>query len=252
MITAVIITYHESEHIVECINSVLGICNEVVIVDAESTDDTVDLARACGERIKIHVKRWEGYGAARNYGAQVAQHNWILSMDADERLTQELKDTLASTKLEDQDIYHIKRHNVYAGVTMKYGMLQPEWKERLYNRRMTQWDNRIVHERLSYTNGDLTVKRLKGSLIHLAYKDQEDLLERLNHYAELTAMSWHQRRYNPNPLLRFFGPHFHFFKAHILKKGLLQRPYGLETSKAAYYYNHQKYRHLNNLKLDTK
>src|SRR5437764_11518713 len=146
-ITTVIITKNEARNIEACIRSAQTVCTDVVVVDCGSEDETVALAEACGAR--VIVVAWECYGQSRNTGAIMAKHDWILSLDADERVSSELTQALQGLALEDASVvYKIRRRNYFAYRQLNYGTLGFESVTRLYNRRFAQWDLLPVHEKL--------------------------------------------------------------------------------------------------------
>ncbi len=238
MISAVIITYNEAQHIADAINSCKDIVDEVIVIDAESTDDTVINAEQSDEKVRTFVKYWEGYGAARNYGAVKAKHDWIFSIDADERCSPELSETIKSLPLVKPLTYQVRRKNIYNSEIIKYGFLAPEWKARLYSKSLAAWDDKSVHETLQPINSKLEYRKLNGALTHHAYQDQSHHREQLNHYAKLSSQS--AKSSLSAYLLDRLAPSYHFCRAHFLKLGFLQTPYGIETSKNAYYYSKRK------------
>ena len=252
MISVVIITYNEAKHIADAIYSCKDVVDEVIVVDAESSDDTVLIAQQTDQKVKTFVKCWEGYGAARNYGAAQAKYDWIFSLDADERCSSELRATLQRLQLEKPTAYQVRRKNIYKSEIIKYGFLAPEWKDRLYNRTSASWDDKSVHETLQSNQHKLEYQKIEGALMHHAYDSQSHHREKLDHYARLLAQS-KESRSGPFVLDRL-APAYHFFRAHFLKLGVIQNPYGLETSKNAYYYSQRKRYHLlkakDNLKLE--
>lgn len=238
MISAVIITYNEAKHIAVAINSCKNIVDEVIVIDAESTDDTVLIARQTDKKVRTFVKCWEGYGSARNYGAAKAKHDWIFSLDADERCSSELRQAIQRLQLEKSKIYQVSRKNIYNSEIIKHGFLAPEWKARLYYKSITKWDDKSVHETLQPINCKLEYRRIEGSLMHHAYEDQSHHREKLDHYAQLSVQSG--KSSSTSFIWDRLAPMYHFCKAHFLKLGLLQSPYGFETSKNAYYYSTRK------------
>ncbi len=240
MITAVIITLNEAGHIASCISSVFALADEVIVIDTGSHDDTVVLAKSAGA--KVHNQAWKGYGHARNQGATFSNNDWILSLDADERIDLQMIETVKNTSLDHRSVYLFKRKNIYRDKEMSYGMLRPEWKARLYHRQQTSWDSRNVHEQLSTENMKLV--RLKGHISHYVYQDYNKMRSTLDHYARLTARQWQEDGYHPNAFVRHVGPYFHFIKTYFFKLGILEGKYGYETSKAAFRYSRRKYGYL--------
>ncbi len=252
MISAVIITYNEERQIEKCIKSLEGIVDEVILVDAMSEDKTIELAVQTLPTIKTYVKSWEGYGASKNYGVAQAKNDWILSIDADELCSVEMKDAILRTSLSLNHYYSFKRINHFGGRAMKYGMLRPEWKPRLYHRDIMMWDDRLVHEQLTKYKNDLDQKlstvKLRGSIIHHAYDDYEDHIKHLYNYAQLSAVAWMKQGLKPSLIQKRIGPTYHFFRNYFFRLGCLEGRPGYETSKAAYLYSKYKYQAFEKLK----
>ena len=131
MISAVLITKNEARNISDCIRSLSAITDDIIVVDAESSDDTVACAKSLGAR--CIVKTWEGYGAARNEGAALAKWDWILSIDADERIDVHLRKAIQNLNYKKGIVYRFNRINYIADKPIKYGFLSPEKKEKIYN-----------------------------------------------------------------------------------------------------------------------
>lgn len=238
MISVVIITYNEERHLEDCLQSLQGLSNDIVVIDAESTDNTVTIARESG--VRVVTERWKGYGHARNLGADLALNDWIFSLDADERCSPLLIDSLQKQHFQKESLYSCKRSNRYRGRFMKNGYLGPEWKTRVYHKHFARWDERPVHEVLQTTSKP-GIQKLDGQLLHLAYDSYDELLQKLYSYAVLARSSddpgpkWLRR-------IKFWiSPSFHFIRTYFLQLGILEGKRGLETSKAALRYTRYKY-----------
>ncbi len=242
MFSAVIITKNEEQCIEDCLSSIIDVVDEVVIVDAESADRTVEISKAYSEKVVVHVRPWEGYGAARNYGAQQAKHNWIYSIDADERCDEELRFSLSSLDPKADTIYQVVRVNVYRNKAMRYGMLKPETKMRLYHREAANWDDVAVHESLTFDTQQLSTSRISGTLHHHLPDDKDAYVSKLEKYAELSASQWHQAGRRPNRMEEAFAAPYHLLRNYIWKAGFLDLRYGWETSMIAMRYHAEKYR----------
>src|SRR5437763_3038332 len=182
-ITATIITFNEEDRIVECLAS-LSCCDEVIVVDSGSTDRTRDLAKAKGARV---VERpWEGYSKQKNFAAEQARNDWVLSIDADERLSIELADEIVKWKKGDSSAraFSMPRRVFYLGRWIKHSGWYPDRKVRLYDRRVCRWEGDFVHEWLKV---DGAVSAFKGDLIHFSYRDWNDHAARIALYSELAA-----------------------------------------------------------------
>ena len=237
MISVVVITYNEEDHLGHCLNSIPEFIEDIVIVDAYSQDQTIDIASANGAR--FFQKKWTGYGHARNFGADKAQHSWILSLDADEVLSEDFSENLQSIALEASSVYSFKRINVYNGRKIRYGFYQPEWKSRLYHRDFVSWNLDFVHEQLKLSRGHVN-KKCSGIINHYSFESIEELNTKLGRYAKLSARQWKERGISPNWIKRKVGPAYHFLKTYIVQKGFLEGSLGYDLAKVAARYNRAK------------
>lgn len=242
MLSAVIITKNEEQRIRACLSSIIDVVDEVVIVDAESTDGTTDVAQAYSDKVRIYVYPWKGYGAARNYGAEQAKHDWILSLDADEKCDGQLQSAISSLSLTSDTAYQVKRVNVYRQKQMRYGMLAPEIKVRLYHRQSAMWDDVAVHESLTFTSGVSSKVRVVGALHHYLPEDMDAYTSKLYRYAQLSATQWHKDGKQPSKIKEFLAAPYHLLRNYIWKAGFLDLSYGWETSRIAMRYHAEKYR----------
>jgi len=249
MLSAVIITKDAADHIVGCIDSCKDVVKEIILVDAESTDDTILKATGASDKVQVFTKSWTGYGAARNYGAEQASSKWILSIDADETIAEDLHRSLENLQpTDEQSVYAFKRINVYRGKQMRYGMLGPEIKQRVYHRSHHQWDDALVHEGLERRDGTQSVSQvLRGHLLHQTYDDPMTHREKLKQYARLSAQQWKKTGRHPSWLEKTFSPSYHFIKNYFLRGGIFDTAHGWETSVSARQYHAEKYRQYRSL-----
>lgn len=238
MISAVIITLNEEDKIVACIESLSSICDECIVIDAESTDQTVQIAQQLGA--KVHIHKWEGYGAARNYGASIAQNQWILSIDADERLSPELSKNISHFPQQNNIIYRFNRLTQYCGQWIKHGTWHPEWKEKLYHRDYYQWDDRCVHERIIPLQKQEKFSKLSGLLLHEAYATHEELEYKLEVYARLFVHNRNERQSSTSRIKRFISPKYHFLRSYIWRRGFLDGMAGYKIARAIATYHGKK------------
>jgi glycosyltransferase involved in cell wall biosynthesis len=222
-ITATIITFNEEDRIVECLSS-LSCCDEVIVVDSGSTDSTRQLATAKGAR--VFARAWEGYSKQKNFAADQARNDWILSIDADERLSIELADEITSWKKANPSARALSmpRRVFYLGRWIKHSGWYPDRKVRLYDRRFSRWEGDFVHESLKV---DGNVDRFNGDLFHFPYRDWNDHLVRIKRYTELAAKAAHAtgRRGSMGRLV--LGPPVSFIKSFFLHVGFLDGWRGL-------------------------
>jgi len=219
-ISAVIITYNEQEHIARCVQSLQGIADEIVIMDSDSADDTVAIAAKLGARV-INTE-WSGYAETKNKGNEQATYDYILSIDADEELSDELRTSLQALKkigFKENAAYTFNRLNNYCGQWIRYAGWYPDTKERLFDRRYTKWEGE-VHEQLVHAQEVITIK-VKGDLLHYSIKDKADHIARIHKYNKLA------RKY-PNRLVAYLSAISTFIKLYVVKSGFLDGALGFQ------------------------
>jgi glycosyltransferase involved in cell wall biosynthesis len=209
-LSVVVVTLDEEERIRACLESVAW-ADEIIVVDAESRDKTVAIARELTDQ--VFVRPWPGYAAQKNFGLAQARGSWVLSLDADETVSPELHAEIATIVEREHDPhagYAVPRRNVFWGRWVRYGGLYPDRQVRLIARGRGRFVERSVHESIRVEG---PVGRLHGHLEHRSYRDVADFLARADRYATLAADEWAAagRRSRPfvdmvvRPLGRFFG-----------------------------------------------
>jgi (heptosyl)LPS beta-1,4-glucosyltransferase len=218
-ISAVIITRNEERNIDRCLRSLHGIADEVIVVDAESTDATREIAGSHGAR--VHVRPWTGYSDQKNFANGLAQHDHILSLDADEALSEALREDLLRRKREGlSGAFRVKRLTNYCGHWVRHGGWYPDAKVRLFPKEGTVWQGDHVHEELVLPLG-CTVTELHGDLLHYSYHSVQDHLERIERYSTLHARALHARGKHA-PLWRLWlAPAFKFVQGYLLLLGFV-------------------------------
>ena len=170
-VSVVIIACNEENNIADCILSAKKISNDIIVVDCGSNDKTVARANQCGAR--SFVIEWNGYGHSRNFGAMRAANDWILALDADERVSEELAESINQIRFTDGDcIYKFKRENYLSKKKIRFGTLGFETVKRIYNRHCCKWDLTLVHEKLIGKN--IIQKEIEG--IDLCFPKKERML----------------------------------------------------------------------------
>lgn len=242
--SAVIITKNEADNIERCIRSLLPITDEVLIVDSGSTDKTKEIAQQLGARI-IETS-WEGYAATKNIGNEAAANNWIISIDADEVLSEKLQHSIQTLEPKANTVYILNRMTNYCGKWIKHSGWFPDKKIRIFNRAQIYWQGDYVHETLNIPAAYETLE-LPGILEHFSYKSLDDHWQRLNKYAELSAQELHAKGKKATWIKLWLAPSFRFFRTLILKKGILDGKEGWIISSRNAYLVRKKYRLLNQL-----
>ncbi len=243
-ISVVIITKNEAINIVDCIMSARMISNDIIVVDSGSTDATVLLAQR--ERVMVVPNKWYGYGQARNTGAGFAAHDWILSLDADERITDELATAIASLDLSvANNIYGFRRLNFFGAIKVKHGALAHDRVFRLYNRQHSSWNFVPVHEKLV---GEGTNKQMINAYaMHYGIRTATHYRQKKMGYASLCAVKYKLEKRKFIKMLSLLSPAFNFVKAYILQLGFLDKRIGFIIARINANYTHKKYEELKQL-----
>lgn len=182
-ISAILITKNEAENLPDCLAS-LRFCGEIVVVDNDSRDGTVEIARAAGCKV-IQADDWPGFGLQKQRALDSATGDWILSIDADERITPELeKEILGAVRRADVNGYQIKRRSQFLGKWMRHGGWYPDRVLRLGRRDRSRFDPAPVHEKLLVEG---TTAELAHPMLHFSYRDLADVLEKQRKYALVGA-----------------------------------------------------------------
>lgn len=231
-ISAVIITHNEEDRIERVIKS-LDFVDEIIVVDRYSQDRTAEIAASLGA--KVFQKEWEGYASQRNYGLSLARNQWILSIDADEEVSPELKREIENLDFS-ADGYLIRRESFFYGRPMHCCGWWPDWGVRLFKRELARWEGNFVHETLVFQG---RTRRLKGKVLHYPYENAEELFDRMKKYARL----WANREAGKNPswVKVCLEPLGTFLSSYFLKRGIFCGWRGFTISFAQSYYSFLKY-----------
>jgi glycosyltransferase involved in cell wall biosynthesis len=182
-LSVVVVTKNEEDRLRACLESVAW-ADEIVVVDADSDDKTVGVAREFTDHVV--VRPWPGYAAQKNAALDLATGRWALSLDADEVVSSELAADIGRVLAADgpADGYAVPRRNIFWGRWVRHGGLYPDWQVRLFRRTRGRFGARAVHESVTV---DGRVERLSGHLEHRSYRDVSDFLARADRYAALAA-----------------------------------------------------------------
>lgn len=217
-ISAILITRNEAHNLPECLAG-LAWCDEIVVLDGGSDDATVTIAREHGARVEVHAD-WPGFGAQKNRALDLARCDWVLSVDADERVTPELaaeiRATIANPKGE--DAYAMPRLSSYCGQFMRHGGWYPDRVVRLFRRGTARFSPDIVHETVQATG---SVGRLQHDLLHISYRSFDDVLDKMNRYSSAGARKAAAKGKTGSLLAAFAHSRWAFFRAYVLRLGCL-------------------------------
>lgn len=243
-LSAVLITLDEERHLADCLASLAGVADEIVVLDSGSRDATVEIATRAGARVA--TRPFDGYGAQKQAALELASGEWVLSIDADERVTPalaaELRDVVARPAAAAGTAaaaagYWVRRELVYLGVPLRHGGAERDWVLRLVRRERARFSPDVVHERIVVDGPEA---RLRGTLLHLKYRTLDEHLRAIDRYTTMIAerkaargatfAAWH--------LLRI---PWELFVRLVLQLGVLDGRAGIIHAAMAAFYGFLKY-----------
>jgi len=231
-LSVVVVTLNEEERLRACLETVAW-ADELIVVDALSQDKTAQIAREFTDR--VIVRPWPGFAAQKNFGVGEAGGDWILSLDADEQVSAELRDEIVGVLADDgpHDGYRAPRRNIFWGQSVRHGGLWPDWQLRLFRRGRGRFVERAVHESVEVRG---SVGRLHGTLVHRSYRDIADFLARADRYSTLAAEEWVKsgKRVRASDLV--VRPAGRFLSMYVLKLGCLDGGRGFLLATLYAYY----------------
>jgi glycosyltransferase involved in cell wall biosynthesis len=222
MLSAVIITRNAAAVLDACLES-LTFVDEIVVVDSASTDGTPEAAQARGARVV--QKEWLGFGRQKQFAVDQARNDWVLCLDADERVSPELARSIQRAIVAPvSPVYRMARRNRFLGRWLSHGEGYPDWSPRLFNRMNARWSDDLVHEKVLYA---VTPGTLEGDLMHDSLDDLAAYLDRQNRYTTLAARQAYELGRSAGVAQLVFSPMVRFFKFYVLRLGFLDGLAGL-------------------------
>ena len=221
-LSVVLITQNAAAQLPDCLASV-AFADEVVVVDSGSSDGTAEVAARYGARVV--QKEWLGFGRQKQFAVEQAAHDWVLCLDADERVSPELAASLVhALQAPATPVYRMARRNRFLGRWLAHGEGYPDWSPRLFNRQNAGWSDDLVHEKVLYA---VTPGTLEGDLLHESAENLGRYLDKQNRYSTLAAQELHQRGRRAGLAELAFSPLVRFVKFYFLRLGCLDGLPGL-------------------------
>ena len=217
-LSVTIITKNEEAAIVACLESIAW-ADEIIVVDSGSTDKTIEICKAHGAN--VHSSReWPGFGPQKNLALSLASHDWVLSIDADERVSSNLRDEIQqvlSLNLQNT-AFRIPRSSSYCGQFMHHSGWFPDYVLRLFPRLTAKFSDDIVHEHVIFKG---EVRTLKNPILHISYTDLEEVLDKTNRYSRDGAQMFAERGKKSSLSKAVLHGLWAFFRTYVLRLGFL-------------------------------
>ena len=233
-ITATVITYNEADRIGLCLKSLQGVADEIIVVDSFSDDNTLEI---CSQyNCIVTQRRFNGYGAQKQYAVSLSTNSYILSIDADEFLDNELRKSIIRLKEEGfaHRIYALNRMNYYCDVPIRHCGWQPDRPIRLFDKRYASWNLRDVHETVIFP-GTLRPEPIQGRLIHHRCSSPEEYRREEERYASINSRILVAEGRNPGLLTPYLKAAMAFLRTYVRHLGCLDGKQGMEISRTAAY-----------------
>jgi len=220
--SAVIITLNAAEQLAACLQSI-AFADEILVVDCGSTDATLVLAQQYGARV-LH-QDWLGYGAQKQFAIGQAKHDWVLCLDADERVSDTLRAAIEVALIAPEvSGFEMPRCNRFMGRWLRHGEGYPDWSLRLFRRSHGRWSEDLVHEKVLLDGAPV---RLQGDLLHESAEDLARYLDKQNRYTTLQAEALYRRGKRASMAQMLLSPVLRFVKFYVLRLGFLDGVAGL-------------------------
>jgi glycosyltransferase involved in cell wall biosynthesis len=225
-LSAIVITRNEAHNLHDCLQSMRGLVDEIIVVDSQSTDATVAIAQQHGAKVSQPAD-WPGFGPQKNRALALATCDWVFSIDADERVTPELAEEIKRVLLHTADAnvaYQVPRLSWYCGRFMKHSGWQPDHVLRLFKRGTAKFTDDLVHERLVV---NAQTQKLTGILLHYSFLNFSQVLLKINAYSDASAKQAYLKGKRATVFTAVGHGFWAFFKTYFLKAGFLDGQHGL-------------------------
>jgi glycosyltransferase involved in cell wall biosynthesis len=242
-ISVVIITLNAEERLDKVLSRASMLSSDIVIVDCGSTDQTEIICRKYG--CQFHQQEWLGYGAQKNYANSLAKHPWILSIDEDEVLSDELIKEIQSLNLDEKAVYSIPFINWYCGKQIKFGRWRNERHVRIFNKIHVSWSESSVHEGL--TIDFLNSLKLEHPILHYSMNSKSEHLKKAEKYSKLGAKRLHANNKKASFVKQYLNPVFRFVLDYFIFFGFLDGELGFQIATISAKETFWKYRQLKSL-----
>ncbi len=244
-LSVIIITYNEERNIKRCLTSVLDIADEIIVVDSFSKDATKDICTSF-PKVNFVQKEWQGYSKTKNYANAIASNDYVFSIDADESVSEQLKESIKHCKKEGfNSVYQMNRMTNYCGKWIKHGSWYPDRKIRIWNRKQGQWQGEI-HEKIQFQK-EIQVVHLQGDLQHCSYYTVEEHYTQIEKFTSLSAKELFEKKKRVTSIKILFSSTVKFIKDYFVFLGFLDGKAGFRIARLSAKATRLKYKKLKKL-----
>jgi glycosyltransferase involved in cell wall biosynthesis len=223
-LSVILITRNEEGHLKECLDSVVAIASEIIVVDSQSTDQTLQIAQQFRARIATPPD-WPGFGPQKNRALTMATKEWVLSLDADERITLELLEEIKGVLANPQaDCYAIPRRCFFFGRMINHSGWNPDYVNRLFRRGSARFSDDMIHEKLLFHD---KVIKLSSNMLHHSFLDFSQVLQKVDRYSSDSARQAFLNQKNSSVYKALGHGLWAFIRTYLFKLGFLDGPHGL-------------------------
>lgn len=236
-LSGVIITFNEELNIEKCLQSLVNVVDEIVVIDSFSTDNTKTICERFN--VKFIEQKFLGYAEQKNFALTQASYHHIVSLDGDEALSETLQKSIIDLKSNWKfDGYFTNRFNNFCGQWIKHSDWYPNKKLRVFDRRKAKWIGHKIHETISLNSKDSKAGKLKGDILHYTYQSYSEFSQKTDYFSSLSAKSYYDLGKKAPIWKLILNPTWAFFKSYILRLGFLDGYNGFvickETARITY------------------
>jgi glycosyltransferase involved in cell wall biosynthesis len=219
-LSGVIITYNEERNIEQCLQSLVNVVDEIVVVDSYSTDNTKLICERFN--VKFIEQKFLGYIEQKNFALAQTTYNHIVSLDGDEALSKKLQESIINLKSNwEFDGYFSNRFNNFCGQWIKHSDWYPNRKLRVFDKRKARWTGHTIHEKVSLNSNDSKTGKLNGDILHYTYQTYSEFNLKTEHFSTLSAQSYYDKGKKAPIWKIILNPTWAFFKSYVLRLGFL-------------------------------
>lgn len=247
-LSGTIITFNEERNIEKCLQSLVNVVDEIVVIDSYSTDNTKAICESY--KVRFIEREFLGYIEQKNFALKQAKYNHIVSLDGDEALSKELQESIIELKNHwELDGYYANRFNNFCGQWIKYSDWYPNKKLRVFDKTKAEWKGINPHDNVQLYDINAKTGYLKGDILHWTYQTYEEMDKKSEYFSTIAAKAYYDKGKNAPYWKLIWNPSWAFFKAYIIRLGILDGKNGFRICYQTWKITYLKYKKLRGLHL---